>query len=185
MKKIACILKFENSFSNSDIAKKLPLSENQLKDAFSKYKKLDFADILIEKRGAHKKKISLRTNENINLIRNIITNAEKKLTPKQNLERFQNENTDVKCSKSLIHKIIKEDLGLKYGISKAEHAIKNSDYNKAYRTFAVMNIVEAFIEDDIVISIDETGFSSYVDNAKLWFDPLGKSKLKISKKNNQ
>ena len=182
LKQIACSLKFNEKLSNKAILKKLPLTMNQLKDAFKNYKGLDLNKIIVEQRGAHNKQNCIRTAENLEFIKNFIENSDKHLTVKEVQEHFQHNKLGFKCSKSVVHKIMTEDLGLKFGISKAEHENKNSERNKAYRCYSSCHIISALASDHLVISIDETGFSDYIEKNKLWHDATGKLKMKISKK---
>lgn len=178
----ACVLKFDKKLSNKIILQKLPLTINQLKDAFKNYRKSDIEKVVTEKRGIHKKKDSIRTLENLEYIRSILKDSDKRLTIKEIQNRFQNEKLGFKCSKSIVHKMITEDLGFKFGLSKAEHQNKNSFKNKVYRFDSVGRILHSFVNNHLVISIDETGFSDYIEKNKLWHDPTGKCKMKISKK---
>ena len=97
IKILAAILKYKFDWPNTDILDSLPINRNQFKNACAVYKDHDLMTIEFEKRGFHKKKDSLRSEENIAYIRKIITESKNNITVKEVRERFQNEKLGRKC----------------------------------------------------------------------------------------
>jgi len=171
LKYYACQLRFQKGWSPKQIRDKLNLTQNQLKNALSKYKDVKLNDLSTENRGVHKKIKTIRTKDNIDYLENLIKTADKPLTVREIKDKFENEKLGFKCSNAIVYRMIKFDLKMKYGLPKKVIANKNELNNKTYRYWVANKIVNALEYDDLIISIDETGFSDYIDKTNTWYEP--------------
>ena len=104
------------------------------------------------------------------------------LSVKEAQKEFENEILGHKISKSFMYQLIKEDCGLKYGVPKRQLKGKNSDNNKSYRIHVIRTISSRMLDDHLFVSIDETGFSDYINKIKIWYDPSDNFKMKLQQK---
>lgn len=63
-------------------------------------------------------------------------------------------------SKSSIRRLLKTDLNAKYRKTELISKCKNSHSNKIYRKFFVIEFLKYFSSNRIVVSLEETGFTS-------------------------
>jgi len=181
-KRMAYIMAKEEHKDRRTICDELKITINQYKDAIKNWGGNDDMDIFRENRGVHKKTNSIRSVENLVWIRDYISKQNKPVTAKEVLKAFEDEKLGKKCSKSLIYKMIKEDLNMKFGVPKRFMKDKNSLDNKCYRMLVCQKLLETLTKGVKVISIDETGFSDYIDKTRTWYDPSNRIGIDISNK---
>lgn len=155
IKKMACIMRYQENLSRKDILKKLPINMNQLKDALKNYKEGDMDTVIIEKRGLHNKKDAIRTKSNISYIKKLISDSQTKLPVSEIKKKFETEVLGYECSIDIIYKIIREDLSMNYGVPSSVKDDINTPESKTFRLYYTLIMLKALTRNDYIVSIDE------------------------------
>ncbi len=64
---------------------------------------------------------------------------------------------------------MKKDLRMKFGYIKKYAKARSNIKNKCYAFYVGEAIFKYICDNKIVVSIDETGFSTYMDRKKFWY----------------
>ena len=164
----ACYLHFNKGYTNSEIIKKLGISANQLKDAYFKYRNDYFNGDIQENRGIKSKFYSVINEESINFFANYAVIKEGNFTLQEAKIAYQKANPKQFISKASIRRILKNHLSLSYKLPKITHQYKNSVANKTYRFWFANHLLRFFMQDRLVISIDESSFAKQNIYNKRW-----------------
>ena len=106
--------------------------------------------------------MNARIDENkLHWIKNRLKNNNRPLTIPELQKEFNNEFGENSVSYSTIHRVLVNRLGLEFKEAKQNFDCRNTQENKKYRFWFAHYLIGLWSADEIVISIDETGFSTY------------------------
>ncbi len=167
-RRYVCYLHAIKGFKLSKLCQLVPLTKNQIKKTLELFRRGYFNEMFSERRGQHKKQRALISSEHIEWLRQYLAERDAPRRIESIKSEFVNNFPDCRVSYSCFRHAIKGVLGYNYQFVKNVPLEKNSNDNKIYRFWWVHSFLKHLLDDNIVISIDESSFSGYNRRARAW-----------------
>lgn len=168
LKRFACFAHFIKKIKIPKICELLPLSRNQIKKSFEEFRKGTYSHPFQDKRGQHKKEAQLIDEEKLNWLKDTIPKMDSNFRIKDVQDKFREEYPDFKVSKSTIHKTVTQKLNFEFKRVNSNPIGKNAEQNKKYRFWFCHYFMQNIVDENVIVSIDESSYSFYKSTAKKW-----------------
>jgi len=167
MQQIIVLLKHDKIFSNIQIKRLFKVTDNQIKYVVLLSNKNRLLDTVIVESFTRSGLRKIDNKELLNEI-DIFIKEHRIIDLKKILLHLKNCNLKTNISYSSLRRIIINNYQARYLSVSKVHEEKNSYENKICRRFVTSKLINHFNVADLVVSIDETSFSSVPKRMKKW-----------------
>lgn len=166
-KKMAAVLYYIHGFNIKSIRSVIPLTFNQTKQALSFFKDKLELETLQDGRMIVRKKNQKPTELIVSLIKSYLEVCDC-IKPDDIVEYLVSMNINCEISKHYVIKILKTRFKAKFLRVERINKAKNTTENKTQRKGVARMLLDCYKQDRIIISLDETSFSSNANKVYSW-----------------
>lgn len=141
----------------------IPLSKNQIQNAYKCFKQNKYNQPYSENRESHKK-----ISKKLEQLKNHIANKKSYFTIRTLRNEFVDRFPEFEVSYQTVHRAVKYELNYKFKTLPINPKLKNSEVIKRYGFWFVHFVFQSLENEDMVISIDESRFSFYEMTRNSW-----------------